>query len=571
MWLEPSPGKPTLNVLKMAREGLAFELRNALHKAKGGDKPEVKEHIPVRFMNQQRWVTVEVIPLPNTVERYCLILFRDEAPAPEDQNGLQKGGETATGERQRDAESLRIEQLESELARLREDMQAITEEQESANEELQSANEELLSGSEELQSLNEELETSKEEIQSTNEELTTLNRELLDRNGQLNLLRLYSESIVATMREPLVVLDMKMNVRTANPSFYKKFGAREADTEGKSFFSLGNGQWDLPALHSMLDNAMSVNHTITDFELRLPLTGVGERVLLLNASRIVQQDEKDLMILLAIEDVTETRNRERDLEDKVRERTRSLEQANLALKQSNDSLEQYATIASHDLQEPLRKIRTFANILTQRYGSQIEGEARNLLQNINLSAERMSILVRDMLNFAKVLDANIFERVDLDAILKTVIGDFELLIKEKAATINIDPLPAIQAVPLQMNQLFHNLLGNALKFAEPARPPVIHIFSNVLAREKVPVKEGLSEGGPYLEIIVQDNGIGFDQRYAKKVFQVFQRLNPRDQFEGTGIGLALCQRIVANHHGDISVESKKDAGTRFRIVLPLEQ
>jgi len=570
-WLEASPGKPSLNVLKMAREGLAFELRNALHKAKAGDKTEVKEHIPVRFMDRQHWVTVEVIPLPNTVERYYLVLFRDEAPEPDGQAGVQKGDGADTGVWQRDAESLRIEQLESELARLREDMRAITEVQETANEELQSANEELLSGSEELQSLNEELETSKEEIQSTNEELTTLNRELLDRNGQLNLLRLYSESIVATIREPLVVLDKDMKVRTANPAFYKKFGAREEDTEGRSFFSLGKGQWDLPALHSILDNTLSVNNRITDFEVRLAFEGAGERLLLVNASRIVQQDGSDLMILLAIEDVTEIKHREHDLEDKVKERTRALEQANLALKHSNDSLEQYATVASHDLQEPLRKIRTFANILNVRHGSQIDGEASDLLQKINLSAERMSVLVRDMLNFAKVVDANIFESTDLDAILRNVIGDFELLIKEKAAVINIHPLPIIRAVPLQMDQLFHNLLGNALKFAKPGRPPVIRISSGVLTMEKALAQEGLGGDGPYLEIIVQDNGIGFDQRFAKQVFQIFQRLNPREHFEGTGIGLALCQRIIANHHGEITVESEKDAGTRFRIILPMEQ
>jgi len=569
-WLEPSPGKPSLNVLKMAREGLAFELRNALQKAKAGDKAEVKEHIPVQFMDRQRWVTVEVIPLPNTVERYYLVLFRDEA-SPEGQAGAQNGDETGDGIQQQGPERLRIEQLERELAQLREDMRTVTEEQETANEELQSANEELLSGSEELQSLNEELETSKEEIQSTNEELTTLNRELLDRNEQLNLLRLYSESIVATIREPLVVLDKEMKVRTANPSFYKKFGAREADTEGRSFFSLGNGQWDLPSLRSMLDNALSVQYKIMDFELRFALEGVGERILLLNASRIVQQDANDLMILLAFEDVTEIRDRQQDLERKVTERTRSLEQANLALKNSNDSLAQYATVASHDLQEPLRKIRTFAHLLNERHSSQIEGEAQELLQKIHLSAERMSDLVRDMLNFAKVLDANTFEKVDLNAILKTVISDFELLIKEKAAAIEIDPMPTIHAVPLQMDQLFHNLLSNALKFAKPGRPPVIRVSSAILTPELIPQKEGLNGDGPYLEIIVQDNGIGFDQRYAKQVFQVFQRLNPREDFEGTGIGLALCQRIITNHHGEITAESEKDAGTRIRIILPIDQ
>ena len=138
--------------------------------------------------------------------------------------------------------------------------------------------------------------------------------------------------------------------------------------------------------------------------------------MLLNASRILHQEANEEMILLAIEDVTESKDRQRDLEIKVSERTRSLQQANSSLKHSNDSLEQYATIASHDLQEPLRKIRTFVNILNQRYGKQIEGEARELLGKIGLSAERMATLIQDVLNFAKVQDTGSFENADLDAL-----------------------------------------------------------------------------------------------------------------------------------------------------------
>jgi two-component system CheB/CheR fusion protein len=570
-WLEPSPGKPTLNVLKMVREGLAFELRNALLKAKTTNVTEVKEHIPVQSADRKRRVTLEVIPLPNTAERYYLVLFREEVTTQEDQAGPGKNDDVGASHRQQSADSIRVQQLENELARLREDIQTITEEQETANEELQSANEELLSGSEELQSLNEELETSKEEIQSTNEELMTLNRELFDRNEQLNILRLFSESIVATIHEPLIVLDKDMKVRTANPAWYRKFGSREEDTEGRLFFSLGKRRWDIPPLHSMLDEILHVNGRITDFELRLTLEAVGERVLLLNASRIVHQEGNEEMILLAIEDVTETKDREHDLETKVNERTSSLLQANISLKHSNNSLEQYATVASHDLQEPLRKIRTFANILNQRYGGQIEGEARDLLGKISGSAERMSVLIRDVLNFAKILDASIFETTNLDTILRNVIQDFELLIEQKGAVVLCDPLPVIRAVPLQINQLFYNLLGNALKFTKTGRPPVIHISSQVLPPAQIAAKEGLGGKPPYLEIVVADNGIGFDQRFSEQIFQVFRRLNPGENFEGTGIGLALCQRIVANHHGEITAESEKDVGTRFIIILPMEQ
>jgi len=575
-WLEPSPGKPSLNVLRMAREGLSFELRNALSKAKANNKAETKEHIPIQVLGVQKRVTLEVIPLPNTVEPYYLILFRDELPVPVTKSAADSLSSPA--ERQKSAESEHIEQLERELAQLREDMKAITEDQDAANEELQSTNEELLSGSEELQSLNEELETSKEEIQSTNEELTTLNQELFDRNEQLNLSRMYAESIVATIREPLIVLDKDMKVKTANPAWYKKFGASEEHTEGRLLYGLGNGQWDLPELRKMLENVRVMSEKITDFEINYIMDGEEQRVLLLNASRIFQEDNTELMLLVAIEDVTESRKRETDLrefseelEEMVEERTFSLKEANIALAQSNANLEQYATIASHDLQEPLRKIRTFSALLNRRHSQGIAGEAKELLQKIDLAAERMSILIEDVLNFSKLLGESVFEHTDLNVILRNVIGDFELRIREERAVIDAGRLPVIQAVPLQMNQLFYNLLSNALKFSRPGEPPVIRISGKPLPIEEIRQHPVLKENKKYVEITFEDNGIGFDQQFSRQIFQIFQRLHRNEQFEGTGIGLALCEKIVSNHHGDISAGAEEGKGASFRIILPLEQ
>jgi two-component system, chemotaxis family, CheB/CheR fusion protein len=575
-WLEPPPGKPSLNVLRMAREGLSFELRNALSKAKANNKAETKEHIPVQVLGVQKRVTLEVIPLPNTVEPYYLILFRDELPVSETK--VAADGLSSPAERQNNAESEHIEQLERELAQLREDMKAITEDQDAANEELQSTNEELLSGSEELQSLNEELETSKEEIQSTNEELTTLNQELFDRNDQLNLSRIYAESIVATIREPLIVLDRDMKVKTANPAWFKKFGALEEQTEGRLLYSLGNGQWDLPELRRMLENVRLMSEKITDFEIKYVMEGQGERVLLLNASRIFREDNAELMLLVAIEDVTETRKREADLrqfshelEKMVGERTFSLKEANTALEKSNANLEQYATIASHDLQEPLRKIRTFSTLLNRRHSQGIAGEAKELLQKIDLAAERMSILIEDVLNFSKILDESVFENTDLNVILRNVIGDFDLRITEDHAVIDAGRLPVIQAVHLQMNQLFYNLLSNALKFSRPGVPPVIRISGKPLAMEEIRKHPALKESKEYVEITFEDNGIGFDQQFSRQIFQIFQRLHRNEQFQGTGIGLALCEKIVFNHHGDISAGAEEGKGASFRIILPLEQ
>jgi two-component system CheB/CheR fusion protein len=574
-WLEPSPGKPSLNVLKMVRQGLAFELRNALHKAKTDNQPVVREGVPLVSPEKQRLVTIEVMPLLNTVERYYLILFRDTMVnmAGEDHDGIAKdtGGKDT-------AQSDRIRQLEKELAQLREDMRSITEDQEAANEELQSANEELLSGSEELQSLNEELETSKEEIQSTNEELTTLNQELFDRNDQLNVARLYTESIVATIREPLIILDKDMKVRTANRSYYKKFMTTEEETEGKHFYQLGNRQWDIPALRSVLEKSLSDDGRISDIEIQHDFEDIGKRVLLLNVCRIAKKDSSELLILLAFEDITDARSREndlvsfsRELENKVEERTASLKESNTSLKRSNDSLEQFATIASHDLQEPLRKIRTFSALLHQRYHKDIGTEAGQLIDKINVAAERMSGLIHDVLNFSKVLDASVFEQVDLMGILQNVLGDFDLQIEQKKATITHDKLPVIRAVPLQMNQLFYNLVGNALKFSKPAEAPAIHISCRLMAAGEAPEYLHLDNSTSFCEITFQDNGIGIDEKFAEQIFLIFQRLNAREHFEGTGVGLALCKRIVLGHQGEIYMTSAERMGTQFHVILPFDQ
>lgn len=573
-WLEPPPGKPSLNLLKMAKQGLAFELRNALHKAKADGKPLVKKGISMLSGEKQQLVTIEVIPLLNTIERYYLVLFSDTLAdlAIEDLEGLTK--EVLNKEL---AESERNSQLEKELIQLREDIRSITEDQEAVNEELQSANEELLSGSEELQSLNEELETSKEEIQSTNEELTTLNQELLDRNDQLNIARLYAESIIATIREPLVVLDKDLIVRTANQSYYNKFNTSEDKTEGKFFYHLNNGLWDIPSLRAALENSLLTDGHIADVEVKQRFEDMGERILLLNACRIAKKDNAELLILLAFEDITDTRSREndlinfsRELEIQVEERTLSLKEANTLLKQSNENLEQYATIASHDLQEPLRKIQTFSALLNERFSKEIAGGARELIDKISLSARRMAGLINDVLNFSKVLDANVFEQVNLNVIMQNVRRDFDLLIEQKKAVIIQDELPVIKAVPLQMNQLFYNLLGNAIKFSRPDVPPVIHISCKILTAVDVQTHPSLNNAASYCEIIVSDNGIGINEAFMEQVFLIFQRLNARERFEGTGIGLALCKKIVLNHNGEIYVRSKQGEGTSFHVLLPKE-
>lgn len=307
-FLEPSPGKASLHVLKMAREGLSFELRNALHKAKTTKEDFSKEGIPIN--NGKRLISIEVIPLLNAIEPHFLILFRDTvADLP---SGLDEMAIAAVGID--DGKNNRIRQLEKDLLHAREDMRGISEDQEAVNEELQSANEELLSGSEELQSLNEELETSKEELQSTNEELITVNQELFDRNDQLNLARLYAEAIATTIHEPLLVLSQNFRIISGNKSFYKNFSIPEEESTGKILFELQDNKWDIPGLRDQLLKIQTENEKFIEWEITYTFPAIGRRTICLNAQPI-QKENGENWIMLAFNDITLWKDKE-DVEKK---------------------------------------------------------------------------------------------------------------------------------------------------------------------------------------------------------------------------------------------------------------
>ena len=525
-------------------------------------------------------VTIEVIPLKNALEPYYLILFKDKLFSLD--NSIE-AGDKIEPEKKRNTkktkEQIQIQKLQNELVQVREDMRSITEDQEASNEELQSANEELLSGSEELQSLNEELETSKEETQTSNEELIIVNKELFDRNEQLNLSRLYADSIVTTIREPLVILNKNLEVKTANHSFYKRFRTSSEETEGRTIFELGNNQWDIPGLRKMLEKILPEKSSIVDFEVSHDFPSIGYRIMLLNAIQILRDNNEEQSILLAFEDVTEKRKIDKELklfseelEKQVLERTYSLNKANSELNYSNESLEQFAYVASHDLQEPLRKIRTFSGLLKDRFNEVLPEGAQELVTKIANSSERMSILIREVLDFSRIMHGDMeFEKVNLNMIVSDIVNDFDLLITQKKATIRFDTLPVIEAIPLQINQLFCNLISNALKFSKNEVNPVITISSKLLSEQELLIYKQLNQNISYCEISVQDNGIGFDQQYADQIFLIFHRLHGRSEFPGTGIGLALCKKIIINHHGEISATSNENAGAIFKIILPLTQ
>jgi two-component system, chemotaxis family, CheB/CheR fusion protein len=339
-YLEPSSGRASLNVMKMAKEGLSFEIRNALHQVKTSKEPFVREGIPINA--GKKIVTLEVVPLLNTIEIHFLILFRDTLDFVSNEEIIKKGHQNPLIESKGVVN--RILQLEKELAQAREDMRRVTEEQEASNEELQSSNEELLSGSEELQSLNEELETSKEELQSTNEELITVNQELYDRNEELSQSRRFAEATLTVLHEPLLVLDNDFMVKSANAAFYRTFGITDEETLGKHLFSLPGNGWDIPELRKELSKVQHGKVQMVEVEIIFNFPTVGERVICVNI-QLVTRESGEQLILLALDDITLRKNAENILAEnaKMAVKERQLLQGFL-----NDSPAMFAILKGSD-------------------------------------------------------------------------------------------------------------------------------------------------------------------------------------------------------------------------------
>ena len=249
-----------------------------------------------------------------------------------------------------------------------------------------------------------------------------------------------------------------------------------------------------------------------------------------------------------------------------------LEQMNIDLEKQNEELASFSYIASHDLQEPLRKIMTFSSRLKDKYKSHLPEEAQTYLGKIDESAKRMAKLILDLLEYSRLHnEENLFVKTDLTEVVKNVLTDFELVIEQRKAVVQYGKMLAIDVIPLHINQLFYNLLSNSLKFSKTDVTPVINISTHVLTPEDIKKYPNLNMPLPYCEIVIQDNGIGFEQKYDQQIFVIFQRLNRRDEYDGTGIGLSICKKIVDNHRGIIFVESNLNEGSTFHIILPIHQ
>jgi len=285
---------------------------------------------------------------------------------------------------------------------------------------------------------------------------------------------------------------------------------------------------------------------------------------LLSLNRLQLEDEVAISVIVT--DLTAQKETERQLLLK----NQQLELLNQALIDSNHDLQQFASVASHDLQEPLRKILIFSNFLKEQSFNDLPGSSRQYLEKIISSASRMKVLIIDILNYSRLSSGDdLTEEVSLTALVNEIVDDFDLWISERQARVEIHPLPVVEGNRGQLRQVFYNLINNALKFTSPDKPPHVVISCT-------PVDPDTQGGLPpqesaHCSIRVKDNGIGFDDQFATSIFNLFEKLNPKSTFEGSGIGLAIAKKIIDKHHGLIVAQSTPGEGAEFSIVLPYKR
>lgn len=400
-----------------------------------------------------------------------------------------------------------------------------------------------------------ELNNSLAELQRSNANLIALQRALTDNERK-------AVTVLETIADSVIVIDVGGIVQSFNPAAEKEFGYSSGEVIGQNIRMLMLG--DMASRHDgFIRNYLNTGES--------KIIGIGRELI---AKR---KDGSTFDIELAIGEMEISGDRMfTGVIRNISERKQAeIEAANFVknLKQSNEELERFASIASHDLQEPLRKVQAFGDRLQKRFHDVLDDTGRDYIARMLGSTSRMQTLISDLLSISRVAtQAREFVPVDLNEVVEIVLYDLETSIADSGATVSTGELPVIDADPVQMRQLLQNLIGNALKYHKPDVKPEVQVSAHLLdeADEKSNWSS-LPQVNRRCEISVSDNGIGFGAEYADQIFDIFQRLHGRDTYSGTGVGLAICKKIVERHGGTIRGIGEEEKGATFIATLPISQ
>ncbi|MBM3498312.1 MAG: PAS domain S-box protein [Armatimonadetes bacterium] len=361
--------------------------------------------------------------------------------------------------------------------------------------------------------------------------------------------------LVERMGEGLTVIDADNGFTYVNPTFRRMLGYSEAEMLGR-----GPAEFMDEPNRAILAEQLTRRRTDEGAPYEVAWLRRSGRLVHTIISPRARRDASGRYVgsFAVITDITSRKLAEEQLERMSAE-----------LRRSNRELEQFAYVASHDLQEPLRKITAFGDRLAARAEAALDEHARDYLNRMQSAARRMQRLIDDLLLYSRVTTkGEAFVPVDLGEVTRGVLSDLEVRVQEVGAHVEVGPLPTIEADPSQMRQLLQNLIGNALKFRRPDQPPRVRVSAQVVAEA---IDEPDAPGPPreLCRLTVEDNGIGFDPQHAERIFGVFQRLHTRDEYPGTGIGLAVCRRVVERHGGVLTAEGSPGRGATFTALLPV--
>ena len=368
----------------------------------------------------------------------------------------------------------------------------------------------------------------------------------------------YMDNIISSMIDALIVIDTDIRIKTVNKAASELLGYSMDELLGKPISLIFSATGVVPFQGEQLAQLIK-NGELKNFETTYQ-TRTGRKIPILLSCSVMKDTSGELKyIVCTSKDITERKQAEDAL----------LHQAE-KLARSNAELQEFAYVSSHDLQEPLRKISAFSDRLVKKYTAKLDEAGVDYLNRIQNATIRMQTLINDLLAYSRIsTKAQPFVKVDLSQIAADVISNLEMRVEQTNGQVEISNLPVLDAEPTQMYQLFQNLIGNALKFHRPGTPPLIKVHARLIKdMSHYDWQNPITE---LCEITFEDNGIGIEAKYYDRIFGVFQRLHNREEYEGTGVGLAICQKIIERHNGTIKVTSTLGAGTKFIVNLPVLQ